>query len=447
MTAAERQAYLQKINAASYQDRKQMLDKLGIVLPQLPNDSLDPKRPPHIFKKPGNNSWTDSAGQFYARSEWGAWTNYEEAKAGSYTLPDPLVLKNGQRVKTAQDWWKKRRPEILQDYLTEIYGKIPAHTPAVRFEVVSTDSTAVSNTAILKKIVGHIDNSSYPSDTPRIEISLYLPKGAQGRLPLMVQVSGAFFAPPDRTASQPAGARELVLAKGWAFATVNTSAIQADNGAGLSKGIIGLVNKGEPRQPDDWGVLAAWSWGLSRAMDYFQADQSIDPRKIGLQGHSRWGKTALLTAVLDQRWAIVFPTSSGAMGASLEKRNYGETIDIVAGSGEYHWMAGNFLKYGGNWVAMPVDAHELIALVAPRPVFITGGTQERWIDTEGEFLACVAAEPVYRLLGKKGLGTTGMPPPDSALLEGEIAFRNHTGGHVDLPNWPAFLRWAERYFK
>ncbi|HEY1113913.1 MAG TPA: hypothetical protein VGE66_10135 [Chitinophagaceae bacterium] len=447
MTAEERQAYMARINAASYADRKKMLEQLRIVLPQLPPDSLDPARPAHTFRQRGTGNWIDSAGQFYARSEWGAWTNYDEAKAGAYTLPDPLVLNNGQRVTSAKDWWNKRRPEILEYYRNEVYGKIPDYTPKVTFEVVSTDSSAVSGTAILKKIVGRIDNSSYPSDTPRIEISLYLPKDLKGQVPMMVQVSGAFFAPPEKTASQPAGARELVLAQGWAFATVNTTAIQADNGAGLTKGIIGLVNKGQPRKPEDWGVLAAWSWGLSRAMDYFQTDKAIDGRKIGLQGHSRWGKTALLTAALDQRWAIVFPTSSGAMGASLEKRNYGETIDIVAGTGEYHWMAGNFLKYGGNWSALPVDAHHLIALVAPRPVFITGGTQERWIDTEGEFLACVAAEPVYRLLGKKGLGTTTMPAPDHALVEGEIAFRNHTGGHVDLPNWPAFLQWAKRYFK
>ena len=447
MTAEERQAYFARINAASNVNRKQMLDQLGIVLPQLPPDSLDPARTTHTFRKGGAGNWTDSLGQFYARSEWGAWTNYDEAKAGTYALPDPLVLKNGKRVATAKDWWNKRRPEILEDYRREVYGRIPAHLPKVRFEVVSTDRNAVSGRAVLKKIVGHIDNSTYPSDTPRIEISLYLPKSSVGRIPLMVQVSGAFFAPPEKTASQPAGARELVLDQGWAFATVNTTVIQADNGAGLTKGIIGLVSKGQPRKPDDWGVLAAWSWGLSKAMDYFQTDKAIEGKKIGLQGHSRWGKTALLTAALDNRWAVVFPTSSGAMGASLEKRNYGETIDILAGSGEYHWMAGNFLKYGGNWAALPVDAHLLIALVAPRPVFITGGTQERWIDTEGEFLACVAAGPVYRLLGKKGLGTTQMPPPDVALAEGEIAFRNHTGGHVDLPNWPAFLQWAKRYFQ
>jgi hypothetical protein len=447
MTAEQRQAYMAKINAATYQDRKIMLEQLHIVLHQLPPDSLDPARPPHIFRRPGSNNWTDSAGQFYARSEWGAWTNYDEEKTGVYTLPDPLVLKSGQKITTSKEWWTRRRQEILEDYRSEIYGRIPSNTPSVKFEVVSTDSSAVSNAAILKKVVGHIDNSAYPSDTPRIEISLYLPKGVKGRIPLMVQVSGAFFAPLEATASNPPGARELVLAQGWAFATVNTSAIQADNGAGLTKGIIGLVNKGQPRKPDDWGVLSAWSWGLSRAMDYFQTEKSIDGKKIGLQGHSRWGKTALLAAALDDRWAIVFPTSSGALGASLEKRNYGETIDIVAGTGEYHWMAGNFLKYGGNWTALPVDAHELIALVAPRPVFITGGTQENWIDTKGEFLACVAADPVYRLLGKKGLGTAVMPPPNTALIDGELAFRNHTGGHVDLPNWPAFLQWAKRYFK
>lgn len=446
MTPEERNAYMAKLNAASAQDRKRMLDQLGIVLPQLPPDSLDPKRPPHIFKRPGSNSWTDSAGQFYARSDWGAWTNYAEASAGTYSLPDPLVLKNGQKVTSARDWWTKRRPEILHDFETQVYGKIPAKTPKVTFEVVSTDSSAVSHTAILKKIVGHIDNASYPSNTPRIEINLYLPKGINGRVPLMVQVSSAFFAPPTALASQPPGARELVLAMGWAFATVNTGAIQADNGAGLTEGIIGFVNKGQPRKPDDWGVLAAWCWGLSRALDYFQTDRQIDPRKIGLQGHSRWGKTALLAAALDNRWSVVFPTSSGSMGASLEKRNFGETIDIVAGTGEYHWMAGNFLKYGGHWEAMPVDAHELIALVAPRPVFITGGTQEPWIDTRGEFLACVAADPVYRLLGKKGLATTEMPAPDVGLTDGELAFRMHTGGHVDLPNWPMFLQWAQRYF-
>jgi hypothetical protein len=239
----------------------------------------------------------------------------------------------------------------------------------------------------------------------------------------------------------------MVIARGWAIGTVNTSAIQADNGAGLTEGIIGLVNQGKPRQPSDWGVLAAWSWGLSRALDYFETDKAINKKQIGIEGHSRWGKTALLAAALDQRWSIVYASCSGSMGASLEKRSYGENIDNVAGSGEYHWMAGNFLKYAGHWAAMPVDAHELIALVAPRPAFITGGTHDSWSDPKGEFLACVAAGPVYKLLGKKDLGTDVMPAPDHGLMEGDIAFRLHEGGHTDLPDWPVFIEFAARQWK
>jgi hypothetical protein len=237
-----------------------------------------------------------------------------------------------------------------------------------------------------------------------------------------------------------------VLALGWAFATVHTGNVQADNGAGLSAGIIGLVNEGRPRTPADWGVLAAWSWGLSRALDYLATDPAVDARRAAVQGHSRWGKTALLAGALDDRWAIVYASCSGAMGASLEQRAWGETIDNVAGSGEYHWMAGNFLKYAGHWNDMPVDAHELIALVAPRPLFITGGTRDQWSDPHGEFLAAVGADPVYRLLGARGLGTTIMPEPDSTLMSGELAFRDHEGGHTDAPDWPVFLRFARRYF-
>jgi hypothetical protein len=237
-----------------------------------------------------------------------------------------------------------------------------------------------------------------------------------------------------------------VLGLGWAYATVNTGNIQADNGAGLGEGIIGLVNRGQPREPDQWGVLAAWSWGLSRALDYLETDPAIDAKRAAIQGHSRWGKTALLSGALDARWAIVWPSCSGAMGASIEKRSWGENIDNVAGGGEYHWMAGNFLKYAGHWQDMPVDAHELIALVAPRPVFITGGTRDQWSDPHGEFLAAVGADPVYRLLGKRGLGTTTMPAPDVSLIDAELAFRDHEGGHTDAPDWPVFLRFAQRYF-
>ena len=209
----------------------------------------------------------------------------------------------------------------------------------------------------------------------------------------------------------------------------------------MTSGIIGLVSEGKPRRPDDWGALAAWAWGLSRALDYFETDTAVDAKQMGVEGHSRYGKAALLAAALDQRWAIAYPSCSGEGGAKLSRRNWGETVDNIASS---HWMAANFRKYAGHWGDLPVDSHELIALVAPRPVFLNGGTQDQWADPHGAFLAAVAAGPVYRLLGKKDLGTTDMPAPDTALVEGELAFRYHAGGHTDAIDFPAFLKFAQR---
>lgn len=439
MTPDERRAYFDKLRVASQEDWEKTMKAFNLKLPTLPQLADDPKRPQHLKPKEGTNNWFDEGGQTHVRSVWGNWTNYDEANASHYTLPDPLVLKNGKPVKDANTWWKQRRPEILNDYTTEIYGKIPKNTPKVTFAQAGTDSVILNGKATKRFIVGQIDNSRYPKASPSVPITLYKPVNASGKLPVMVIVWGSF--------PQPMATIEKLITAGWAVATVNTGAIQMDNGAGLHEGIIGLVNEGKDRKADDWGVLAGWSWGLSRAYDYLETDKSIDAKRIGIQGHSRWGKTALVAAAFDPRWAIVFASCSGSMGASLEKRNYGETIDNVAGSGEYHWMAPNFVKYGGNWEAMPVDAHELIALIAPRPVFITGGTKDTWADPKGEFLACVAASPVYTLLGKKGVGTTEMPAPDVSLISGEVAFRNHEGGHVDSLDWPVFLEFANQQFK
>ena len=200
--------------------------------------------------------------------------------------------------------------------------------------------------------------------------------------------------------------------------------IQNDYSGGLTSGIIGLMSEGKPRKPDDWGALSAWAWGLSRAMDYFETDKSVDAKQMGVEGHSRYGKAALLAAALDPRWAIVYPSCSGEGGAKPSRRNFGETVDNVATS---HWLAPNFHKYAGHWNDLPVDSDELIALVAPRPIFLNGGTGDQWADPHGAFLAAVAAGPVYRLLGKKDLGSTEMPAPDTALTSGEIAFRYHAG--------------------
>ena len=439
MTPEERTAYMNKMREASQEDWQKMMDKLQLKLPTLPAPADDPKRPPHLKQKEGSTNWFDEAGYTHVRSGWGIWSNYDETIASNYKLPDPLVLKNGKPVTNATIWWKQRRPEILTDYLTEIYGKTPTNTPGVTFGPTGTDSTVLAGKAIRKMLLGRIDNARYPAATPSIPVTYYRPVNAKGKIPMMVIVWGSF--------PQPLLSIEKLIDAGWAVALVNTGAIQMDSGAGLHEGIIGLMNEGKDRKPDDWGVLAAWSWGLSRVLDYFEKDSGINAKQIGIQGHSRWGKTAMLAGALDTRWAIVFSSCSGSMGASLEKRNYGETIDNVAGSGEYHWMAGNFLKYGGNWAAMPVDAHDLMALIAPRPLFITGGTKDSWSDSKGEFLACVGASPVYTLLGKKGVGTNQMPAPDVALIDGDLAFRNHEGGHVDILDWPVFLEFAKREFK
>lgn len=442
----ERKAAQSKIEAANRVDWQNMMNLLGLKTPVLVPPLEDSSRPPNLTQKvAGSGYWFDANGSQTVRTLWGDWTNFDESKTGNYVLADPLKLKNGKPVTTASVWWKKRRPEILEDYQKEIYGYIPKNMPKVRFEVTSIDSSALDGKAIKKTIVGHIDNSAYPEARPVVAITLYLPRNTQGKVPLLVNVGGYLGKYPGSKSTAPT-ALDLVIAKGWAIATVNTGELQADNGDGFKTGIIGLMNKGKMRRPEDWGVFSAWCWGLSRAFDYFETEPLIDSKKTGIQGHSRWGKTALLESALDSRWAICYASCAGSMGSALEKRAYGESINDCAAPGEYHWLAGNFLKYAGNWQNMPVDAHELISLVAPRPLLITGGTGDQWADPKGEFLACVAASPVYKLLGKKGISVTEMPAPDTSLTDGDLAFREHTGGHTDLPDWPVFISFCERYF-
>src|SRR5437773_1303140 len=268
---------------------------------------------------------------------------------------------------------------------------------------------------------------------------------------------GGNFADPPST--------EQLIAAGWGYATISPGTIQADNGAGLTKGIIGLVNKGQPRKPDDWGSLRAWAWGAARGLDYLETDPTVDARKVGIEGVSRYGKAALVAMAFESRFALALVGSSGEGGAKLHRRNFGEAVENLTGSGEYHWMAGNFLKYGaeesksGRKTAgdLPVDAHELIALCAPRLTFISYGIPERgdakWLDQQGSFMAAVAAGPVVRLLGAKDLGTSDdyrtekMPPVNVGLLDGQLAWRQHDGGHTDAPNWKYFLPWADKLLK
>ncbi|MHB8501349.1 MAG: glucuronyl esterase domain-containing protein [Candidatus Acidiferrales bacterium] len=388
--------------------------------------------------------------------------NYDETKANPYPkLPDPLKLNNGKEVKTAKVWWAQRRPEIVEDFDREIYGRVPKETPEVVWEVASAVHEMNADVPVItKKLLGHVDNSAYPAIKVDIQLSLTTPANALGPVPVIMELS---FSPefmaaiakrfPEMTAAAQKGPtwQQQVLAKGWGYAALIPTSVQADKGDGLTEGIIGLVNKGQPRKLDDWGALRAWAWGASRAMDYFETDKAVDAKQIGIEGHSRYGKAALVTMAYDPRFAIAYISSSGAGGAALYRRNFGEQIGNVAGTGEYHWMAGNFLKYAGPLTPndLPVDSHELIALSAPRPVFIGGGATkgDGWVDARGMFLAAVGAGPVYRLLGKKDLGTTEFPPIETPLIDGDIAFRQHSGGHTPAPNWPTFLTFAGRYIK
>jgi hypothetical protein len=390
--------------------------------------------------------------------------NFDETKVPPYSLPDPLQLNNGKEVTTPQMWWQLRRPEIVELFDGEIYGRLPADTPKVNWEVLSTTKeTAYGFAVISKKLVGHVDNSSDPQIAVDIQLSLTTPANAPGAVPVMMEFG---LAPETLAASRRRFTdaqwaamqgnappwQQLVLAKGWGYAILIPTSVQADNGEGLTTGIVGLVNKGQPRKLDDWGALRAWAWGASRALDYFETDASVDATQVGIEGLSRYGKAALVAMAYDPRFAIGLIGSSGAGGAKILRRKFGEQVENLASTSEYHWFAGKFLKYAGPLTAndLPVDAHELIALCAPRPVFFSSGSQAvegGWVDAKGMFLAAVGAGPVYRLLGKKDLGTTEMPPIETALIAGDIAFRQHSAGHTVGPNWPAFLEFASRYIK
>jgi hypothetical protein len=413
---------------------------------------------------------------------------YNEATANPYpNLPDPLVAKNGQKVTTVAQW-NKRRAELLEDFQREVYGRTPKNIPKVTWEVVSSmPGTSGDIKTVTKQLLGRVDNSAYPAVTVNIQATLTLPADAKGPAPVIILFGGGgppaagAAAPPNpcappggfglrgagpgraggpggRGGTAPAGPtwQQQLLAGGWGSANLNTGSVQGDCGGALTSGIIGLVNKGQPRSLDDWGALSAWGWGASRVLDYLETDKAVDARRVGVQGHSRAGKAALVAMAFDQRFAIGYISSSGQGGAKLHRRKYGETIENVASS-FYHWMAGNYLKYTGRWDMLPVDSHELIALCAPRPVFLSAGNgpgplnadgtvpvNDAWVDARGSFLAAVGAEPVYRLFGKPGLGTTEYPPIDTALLDGTIGFRQHTAGHTAEPTWPTFITFAER---
>jgi hypothetical protein len=375
-------------------------------------------------------------------------SNYDESKVPPYTLPDPLVMADGKRVTDAEMWRTKRRPEILRAYQTEIYGRIPANTPKVTWEVVDTDPAAKGNTAIMRRAVGRVGSAA---DAPRVTMMIYTASKAAKPVPLILMINfgggPSVEGKPAMQFNDPPVAADI-LARGWGYAMVGYQDIQPDRLNSFNQGVIGLTlpSGQEQPKPDEWGTISAWSWGLSRIIDYFETDKLVDAKKIAVQGHSRLGKTVLWASAMDARIAAVFSSCSGEMGAALARRDWGETVDDMAQNFSYQF-AGNFQKYAGHWNDMPVDAHMLIALSAPRPVFITGGTQDQWADPVGEFKSGVAAGPVYKLLGKNDLGTTELPPLDAPLTKGDIGWHYHTGGHMaTAADWKAFLEFVGKYF-
>jgi hypothetical protein len=454
-SAQDKPSFPEPKNWTAAEDHKQMMTQLGITSLR-PGPSGNEQDPNHA--------------------------NYDESKANPFPkLPDVLTLKNGQRVTTAR-LWERRRAEIIEDFEREVYGRIPKSVPRVTWSVTGTDTGTIGGRRVVgTQITGHVDNTSYPLITVDIPLTVVLPADAKAAAPVMImfrpgnlaqalgrptpQPAGrGIFTPPPPSPGSDAPATEQLIVDGWGFAFLNPTSIQADNGAGLTKGIIGLANKGQPRKPDDWGALRAWAWGASRALDYLETNRNVDAKRVGVEGVSRYGKAALVAMAFDRRFAAVLIGSSGEGGAKLHRRNWGEAVENLTGSGEYHWMAGNFLKYGASDASfgsknagdIPVDAHELLALCAPRLTFVSYGVPERgdarWLDHQGSFMAAAASQPVFRLLGANGLGVSDnytiekMPPVNAGLLEGQLAWRQHDGGHTDAPNWKYFLSWADFFF-
>ena len=442
--------------------------------------------------------------------------NYDQSIANPCPqLPDILTTKSGKKVTTPEIWNSQRRPELIEEFEKNVYGRMPKTTPRVTWTAKIVDKEFVNRIPVIaKELVGHVDNSVYPLINVDIKMVLVVPTNVKGPVPVLMmfgrpvlpapaqpspedleKINAAFkemmiksdpemkaiyekypayqpitrlpapnfFAPPKP--DEELTPQERLLAAGWGYVTIDPSSIQADNGAGLTRGIIGLVNKGQPRKPDDWGSLRAWAWGAARGLDYLETDPLVDAKKVGIEGVSRYGKAALVTLAMETRFAIGLIGSSGKGGGVLHRRVYGEAVESLTGSGEYHWMAGNYLKYGTEESTfgrktgcdMEVDAHQLIALCAPRPTFISYGIPEKgdanWLDQKGAFMATVAAGVAFKLLGAKDLGVTNdymkeiMPPMLTDMLDGQLAWRQHDGGHTDAPNFKSFIPWASKNLK
>lgn len=368
------------------------------------------------------------------------YVNYDESMAGPSSPSPPIIT---MAHPTSRWWWNVRRPQLVRLLEDEMYGRVPATAPKIEWQLVSEQHVGKNGVAVIDR---HYRGSAKDS-TLAIDLSETIPESAH-HVPLILELGfpEGFHFPGMPVPADPWTAQ--VLRRGWAYAIIVPYTVQPDDGAGLKEGVIGIAAQGKPRALHDWGALRAWAWGASRALDLFEQQPQVNAKEVAVEGLSRYGKAALVTMAFDPRFSIGFIGSSGAGGAKPLRRNFGERLENLTSSGEYHWFAPEFLRYGGPLTVndLPVDADDLIALAAPRPLFISAGNlkEDGWVDPHGSFIAAKQASPVYRLLGEPGLVGDATPAIDEARTRGCIAFREHDQGHTTGPNWPAFLDWAAR---
>lgn len=393
--------------------------------------------------------------------------NYDESKVGTYTLPDPLVLNNGKPVRNAKTWFAKRRPEILEMFTTQQFGRAPGRPAAESFEVTDKGTPALGGKAIRKQITIHLLKD--PA-APKIHLLIYTPAAAKKPVPVLLSIS---FGPVQFAVDDPGIEPETMwdpktntrvparpmrffrptditplLDVGIGYATFYYGDVDPDYPSGFSNGIRAWYLKPgqKERAPDDWGSIAAWAWGMSRVEDYVETDPSVDAKRVAIHGISRLGKTVVWAGANDQRFALVIASCSGEGGAALSHRDYGETIAHLTAPSRYPYQfAANYAKYAGFPDKAPFDAHMLLALIAPRPVLLQTGDEDYWSDPKGEFLAAVAAGPVYKLLGTDPLDTDVWPPAGQPILH-DMGYTMHHGGHGMVPSdWDVYLQFLKMH--